>query len=300
MMTNMGNDYIVEGMIPKINKVLDDNYLDNVSLEEAMKELNYVKEKLHKHRLDVIIYGVKEYLNRKVVTVEQAKRITKTYKESIFYDYFIRGVCAVWLIGAIAIWGVLSLTPLFTVISAIIPAGTFLTSYLWYPLIVKSFGHSIANYNRIVDVVKDKIAFVKEQELDREPKNKDVKSINRVDSFIKLIISYKSDLELLNVEDQECIKMKLVNLGKEYMEYSKQSPKEGLDLDEMMIKFNKRLTDIELEIERLKKNNVKQEVNESALEEAFGVDITKLDTSIVELDTSLEGPKLSRDLKNKS
>ena len=203
----------------------------------------------------------------------------------------------VWLILGAGIWGLLALTPAFTVVSAIIPGVVFFTSYLWFPLILKPLVYSISNHLRVENIVDDKIAFVKEQELDREPKNKDVKSINRVDSFIKLIISYKSDLELLNAEDQERIKMKLVNLGKEYMEYSKQSPKEGLDLDEMMIKFNKRLTDIELEIERLKKNNVKQEVNESALEEAFGVDITKLDTSIVELDTSLEGPKLSRDLK---
>ena len=70
-----------------------------------------------------------------------------------------------------------------------------------------------------------------------------------------------------------------------------------MEIDDTMLEFNKRLTDIELEIERLKQNTTKTQVNESALEEAFGVDITKLDTSSVELNTGFDGPKLSRELK---
>ena len=304
MMTKMGNDYIAKENIEKINKVLDENYLKEVNINEGLKELKYLKDKLKKHKLDFILYFYKECLREEAE--KEVKKIAKPSSLNEEEDETDLVVTAgVIIFGMIAlVWYGFSVLPIFNKITAIVPTILAIVAVCTVPPRIFSLMWAFQKYGEILDTVKDKLALLKERKedltLQMTEDSTEIKTINRVDSFIKLIISYKSDLELLNAEDQERIKMKLVNLGKEYMEYSMQSPKDGLELDEMMIKFNKRLIEIELEIERLKKNSVKQVVNESALEEAFGVDITKLDTSMVELDTGLEGPKLSRDLKNKS
>ena len=77
------------------------------------------------------------------------------------------------------------------------------------------------------------------------------------------------------------------------------SKNKGINLktNEELVKFNERLNEIELEINELKKLTSKQEINKSAIEEAFGVDITKLDTSAVEFNPGLDGPKLKRTLQ---
>ena len=306
MMTKIGNDYIAKENIEKINKVLDENYLKDVNIDEGLKELKYLKDKLKKHKLDFILYFYKECLREEAEKEEEEKEVKKLAKpnslneEEDETDLVV--TAGLIIFGMIAlVWYGFSVLPIFNKITAIVPTILAIVAVCTVPPRIFSLIWSFQKYGEIVDTVKDKIALLKERKEDltlqmTEDSTK-IKTINRVDSFIKLITSYKSDLELLNVEDQERIKMKLVNLGKEYMEYSTQSPKDGLDLDEMMIKFNKRLIEIELEIERLKKNSVKQIVNESALEEAFGMDITKLDTRIVELNPEAKPVKLERTLK---
>ena len=296
MMSKIGNDYIVEGLLPKINKVLDDNYINNINLEEAKNELTYAQEKLHKHKLDFIIHSFKYYLNRKVKINEKD---TKTYEENVLFEFFTVGLWMGWFVIAFVLWGILAITPIFTVANALIPAGAFFTSYLWYQLFIKPLVYSIYNHAMVEDNIKDKIAFIKEQELDMNHKVevKNTESLYKIDSFIREIVKDKAKLEGLDAHDKALFRDKLIAIAKEYIEYtfradmSSKIPSPALKDNKEIEKLYKELIMVEEEIEVSHKKNKNIEV----LSDTFG-DITKLDTSIVELDTALDA-KLKLDRK---
>ena len=128
---------------------------------------------------------------------------------------------------------------------------------------------------------------------DKEEVNKD-KKIN--DSFVKMIKDTITKIKSLEYAGQKNDLLKIKEIAEEYFAIIRKEIElddvVNLTTNEDIINLQKRL--IEIENDAIAKAKI--ESDESALDEAFGVDITKLDTSIVELDTGLEGPKLSRNL----
>lgn len=288
----MKNEELIKDYTANIEIITKDDYLPREyydrSSEYKKNTLNNIilqRNYLKKYKKNFIAYFRKDYMN-------QYKRKTDAFVLPSSFAFVGIIITLIYIFSAENLYpSVLSIFIGITILPAIIEC------------VILPFYKSHKRYNAYLNNIDTKLEIIKnyQEETELDEKIEEDKSLNGVDSFIKLIISYKNELEELKEEDQQRIKIKLVKLSKDYMEYIVTNSKNkgiNLETNEEMIKFNKRLNEIELEINELKKITSKQEINESAIEEAFGVDITKLDTSIVELNTSLDASlKLDKKLK---
>ena len=106
-MINMGNDFIAAEYAGKIDKVLDENYLKEVNLNEGIKELCYLKDKLKKHKFDFICYFYKECLieKEKERYARKATRMLRSDDDDITDVLFIALMLFLAIIGVIGfIW----------------------------------------------------------------------------------------------------------------------------------------------------------------------------------------------------
>ena len=139
-MTNIGNDYLVKEDIEKINKVLDENYLREVNLNEGIKELFYLNNKLKKHKFDYICYFYKECLAENEVKKEKeryASQVAGTiYSDDNVIDDvpFIGLMIFLTIIGIIGfIWHWFAQTPIFNNLTAIIPTAMIIVGVCTIP-----------------------------------------------------------------------------------------------------------------------------------------------------------------------
>ncbi len=297
----MKNEELVKDYTADIEMMTHDDYLQRKYYDKSpeckkntLNNLTLHRDYLQKYKKDFIAYFRKDY-------IYQCKKEINPFAFSIS--------CAT--VGIVTTIGYLLLHQLlhhdiylhggYNPQVLAIYAGFIILPTIYERVILPIY-KSHKRYNAYLNNISTKLEIIKNYQREnaiKETKKED-KSLNGVDSFIKLIISYKNELESLKEEDQQRIKIELVKLSKDYMEYIVTSSKNKgiiLETNEEMVKFNKRLNEIELEINELKKITNEQEINESALEEAFGVDITKLDTSVVELNSNITGPELKRTLK---
>ena len=283
----MKNEELIKNYTANIETMTKDDYLQREyydrSSEYKKNTLNNItlqRNYLKKYKKDFIAYFLKDYMNR--------------YKRKT--DAFVLPASCAFTGSIITFIYIFSAENLDPSVLSIFIGITILPTII--ECVILPFYKSHKRYNTYLNNIDTKLEIIKnyQKETELDEKLEEDKSLNGVDSFIKLIISYKDDLDTLSEEDSKRIKIELVKLGKEYMEYALKGPKNGLEIDDTMINLNKRLADIELEIERLKQSTTKNTANEVALEEAFGLDITTLDTSSVEFNPNLDGPKLGRKL----
>ena len=281
----MKNEELAKDYTANIEIITKDDYLQREyydkspeykqkTLDNILLQRNYLK----KYKKDFMTHFRKDYMN-------QYKRKT---------DAFVLPASCAFTGSIITFIYIFSAENLYPSVLSIFIGITILPAII--ECVILPIYKSHKRYNTYLNNIDTKLEIIKnyQKENEFEETHKASKKIDRVDSFIREIVKDKDRLEGLNTHDKVYFRDKLMAIAKEYIEltFTTETKITGPTLkdNKELERLYKELIAVEEEIEV----SHKKEKNIEVLTDTFG-DITKLDTSIVELNTSLDSAlKLDR------